>query len=101
MTVPITQAQALGSKPLARGECARFFAAARFPGLDCVTATFRTHVYAPHTHETYVIGNIDDGCETWLARGARHYAGPGDLAFNNPLDVHDGAPWGGGYTYRM
>jgi AraC-like DNA-binding protein len=99
MSPPVTQAQVLG--PLAAGEGARFFSAARFPGLDCLTATFRTHVYAPHTHETYVVGVIDAGCETWNARGVRHYAGPGDVLFNLPLDVHDGAPFGDGYTYRM
>jgi len=101
VTPPVTQAEALGTMPLAAGEGARFFSPARFPGLDCLTATFRTHVYAPHTHETYVVGVIDAGCETWNARGARHYAAPGDVLFNLPLDVHDGAPFGDGYTYRM
>jgi AraC-like DNA-binding protein len=101
MTPPVTQAQVLGPMPLAAGESARFFSPARCPGLDCLTATFRTHVYAAHTHETYVVGTIDAGCETWNARGARHYAAPGDVLFNLPLDVHDGAPFGDGYTYRM
>src|SRR5262245_22601842 len=101
MTAPVTQAETLASIPLAAGEGARFFGATRFPGLDCLTATFRTHVYAAHTHETYVVGTVDAGCETWHARGARHYAGPGDVLFNLPLDVHDGAPFGDGYSYRM
>ena len=101
MTPPVTQAEALRATPLAAGEGSRFFTAARFPGLDCLTATFRTHVYRPHAHETYVVGIIDAGCETWNARGARHYASPGDVLFNRPLDVHDGAPFGNGYTYRM
>jgi AraC-like DNA-binding protein len=34
-------------------------------------------------------------------RGTRHYAAPGDVLFNLPLDVHDGAPFGDGYSYRM
>lgn len=101
MTAPVRQAETLASIPLAAGEGARFFGAAQFPGLDCLTATFRTHVYAAHTHETYVVGTVDAGCETWNARGARHYAGPGDVLFNLPLDVHDGAPFGDGYSYRM
>src|SRR5262249_3730408 len=101
VTLPITQAEALGPLPLARGEEARFFVAPRFPGLDCLTATFHTHAYPLHSHETYTIGNIDAGCETWRARGAQHYAGPGDIVFNHPLDVHDGAPFGPGYAYRM
>jgi AraC-like DNA-binding protein len=97
----MTQSAALGSMPLAAGEEARFFAPAGFPGLDCLTATFRTHVYAAHTHETYVVGIVNAGCETWNARGARHYAAAGDVLFNLPLDVHDGAPFGDGYSYRM
>jgi AraC-like DNA-binding protein len=98
---PITQVDAVGSAPLFGNERARFFAATRFGGLECLTATFRTHRYALHTHETYVIGCILAGCETWTVRGRRHYAGPGDLAFINPHDVHDGAPYGEGYSYRM
>src|SRR5262245_965407 len=101
MAAPVTQAETLTATPLGAGEGARFFDAPRFPGLDCLTATFRTHVYAPHTHETYVVGTVNAGCETWNARGARHYAGPGDVLFNLPLDVHDGAPFGDGYSYRM
>jgi AraC-like DNA-binding protein len=101
MATPITQAEALGPGPFAAGERARFFVPTRFPELDCLTATFHTHVYAYHAHETYTIGTIHQGCEMWHARGARHYAGPGDLVFNNPLDVHDGAPVGDGYAYRM
>lgn len=102
MNVPVIQAEALAATPLAPGEQAHFFAAARFPGLDCLNARFSTHAYALHTHETYVVGVIAAGCETWTARGRRHFAGPGDFAFNNPLDVHDGRPLSGeGYAYRM
>jgi AraC-like DNA-binding protein len=99
MTLPITQREAFG--PLADGDEARFFAAPGFPGLDCLTASFRRHAYAFHAHETYTIGNIEAGCETWMSRGVRHYAGPGWLGLVNPLDVHDGAPVGEGFAYRM
>jgi AraC-like DNA-binding protein len=101
MTLPITQAQAMAASPLSSGERAHFFATERFVGLDFLAATFSTHAYAPHTHDTYVIGCIETGCEMWHTRGRRHYAGADDLAFNNPLDVHDGIPHAGGYSYRM
>ncbi|WP_170181832.1 AraC family transcriptional regulator [Phreatobacter stygius] len=101
MDGPITQAQALGTLPLGQGEAARFFAASRFGGIDCLSATFVSHAYALHSHETYAIGSVLAGCEVWNARGRRHHAGPGDLVFNHPLDVHDGAPLDGGYSYRM
>ena len=95
----ISQSAALS--PLAGAERARFFMAGRFAGLECMTATFHTHRYALHTHDTYSIGAILDGCETWHARGRQHYAGAGSLVFVNPRDAHDGAPHGGGYAYRM
>jgi AraC-like DNA-binding protein len=96
-----TQQQTVTEGPLHTAERARFFVSSRHDGLECLDATFRTHVYAPHAHETYVVGTVVAGCETFLCRGARHYVGPGDLTFVNPLDVHDGEPFGGGYSYRM
>jgi AraC-like DNA-binding protein len=97
----ITQEQALAETPLQAGERAHLFAARRFDGLAFLAATFRTHAYAPHAHDTYAIGTILMGCEVWHARGQKLYAGPGDLVMNQPLDVHDGAPTEGGYRYRM
>jgi AraC-like DNA-binding protein len=95
------QSQAMSMMPLGEGETARFFAASRFGGIDCLTATFRTHVYPPHTHETYVVGTIETGRDVVSARGFRGHAGPGDIIFIMPQDVHDGAPVDGGYSYRM
>jgi AraC-like DNA-binding protein len=95
------QADAMSMMPLAEGETARFFAASRLSSIDCLTATFRTHVYPPHTHDTYVIGTIETGRDVVSARGFRGHAGPGDIIFIMPQDVHDGAPVDGGYSYRM
>lgn len=97
----ITQAEAMAMAPLADGERARFFTAGRFEGLECLTARFRKHRYALHTHDTYVVGGILEGCETWTVRGGRHYAAAGDFVFNHPHDVHDGEAFGDGYSYRM
>ncbi len=97
----VTQGETLGLEPLVAGERAKLFPAARFDGLDCLAATFRSHAYAPHRHESYVIGTIEAGCETFCVRGARHYAKPGLLTFVNPLETHDGEPYGAGYSYRM
>ncbi|CAH1664832.1 AraC family transcriptional regulator [Chelatococcus asaccharovorans] len=93
--------EAMGIFTLAEGERTRFFACPNFAELDCLTATFRTYRYVPHTHDTFVIGSVIAGCETWTVRGVRGYAGPGDFVFVNPGEVHDGAPHGGGYCYRM
>ncbi|MGO4175231.1 AraC family ligand binding domain-containing protein [Bosea sp. TAF32] len=97
----VTQSETLGLEPLVAGERAKLFPAERFDGLDCLAATFRRHAYAPHQHESYVIGIIEAGCETFRIRGERHYARPGHVAFVNPLETHDGEPYGPGYSYRM
>jgi AraC-like DNA-binding protein len=97
----ISQGQALSASPLRAEERAHLFTAARFGALEFLAATFRTHAYAPHAHDTYAIGTIETGCEVWHARGRKLYAGAGDIVMNHPLDVHDGAPSEGGYRYRM
>ncbi|WP_293863167.1 AraC family transcriptional regulator [uncultured Alsobacter sp.] len=96
-----SQRSTLDDRPLGKAERARFFVSERHGGLECLEATFRTHVYAPHAHETFVVGTVVAGCETFLCRGARHYVGPDDLTFVNPLEVHDGEPFEDGYSYRM
>lgn len=99
--IQMTQFEALGDTPAASSESVEFWRADRFDALECLSATFRTHAYAPHTHETFVIGVIEAGCETYVVRGERHYAVPGDVCFVNPDEVHDGEPAGDGYSYRM
>ncbi len=95
-----------GIGPLAAGETARFFAVAGAPvhgigPLECLAARFRRHAYAPHTHDTYVVGTIVEGCETFLIGGSRYYAGPGDLCLIDPGVVHDGEPAEESYAYRI
>ena len=84
---------------------AYFFTAGRVAGgerVDCLTATFRTHRYALHAHETFVIGAITSGCGTLWLQGTRQRASPGDLTLLNPEDLHDGAPHDAkGYSYRV
>lgn len=97
----VTQGETLCLEPLVAGERAKLFPAERFDGLDCLAATFRRHAYAPHQHDSYVIGIIEAGCETFRIRGERRYARPHQIAFVNPLETHDGEPYGPGYSYRM
>lgn len=97
----ITQADSLSDMTMSEGERVRLWRDPRYDALECINATFRTHEYARHTHDSYVVGIIEAGCETYFCRGAQHYAGPGDFCMVNPEEVHDGAPHDGGYTYRM
>lgn len=97
----VSQSETFGIRPLQTGERAELFLARHFDNLECLSATFATHAYASHAHDTYVVGTIETGCEAWSVRGERHYGGPGDVTFINPLEVHDGEPVGAGYSYRM
>ncbi|ODN71441.1 AraC family transcriptional regulator [Methylobrevis pamukkalensis] len=97
----IEQSAALDPALIGGRDRAKFFRAERHDRLEGLTAAFRRHRYEPHTHDTYVVGIILAGCETWRLNGVRHYAGPGSLCFVNPGEVHDGEPAGEGYAYRM
>ncbi len=95
------QITALAERGLSGGDSACYWREARYNGLECLAAHFVSHRYAPHTHDSYVVGAIVTGCETFVVRGQRRYAGPGDVCFVHPGEVHDGEPHGAGYAYRM
>lgn len=90
-----------GLNQLSRSETARFFSVDRIQTLECLSARFVDHVYAPHTHDSFVVGTIVAGCETFRIGGLRYFAGPGDLCLIDPGVVHDGEPVDGGYAYRI
>ncbi|MCG5239780.1 AraC family transcriptional regulator [Azospirillum doebereinerae] len=84
-----------------RGDFARLWREPRFDRMECLNARFQRHVYAPHTHETYVIGVITAGTELYRYRGVTHAASAGDVVLLNPEELHDGRPAGEGYAYRI
>jgi len=84
-----------------RGDAVRFWREQRYDGLECLSAVFRRHRYVPHTHETYAIAAVLDGCEAFKHRGVRHYASPGSFAVVCPDELHDGEPAGDGFVYRV
>ena len=88
------------AEALERGEAVHFWREPRYDGLECLSATFRTHRYVPHTHETYAVAAVLDGCEAFNHRGARHYVPVGSLAVVCPDELHDGEPAGEGFVYR-
>jgi len=96
----ITPEVSLDPELRAAGDVTHFWRVPRHHGLDCLRATFRRHAYARHTHETYAIAAILDGCETFFHRGEQHYAWAGSIAIVCPDEVHDGEPHGGGFEYR-
>lgn len=98
---PIDQIDTIAAGALGPREQARFWTDGRLDDLACLSATFHTHVYAPHTHDTFVLGTIVAGCEGFTIDGIAHRAAPGELAFVHPGQVHDGRPESAGYHYRM
>jgi AraC-like DNA-binding protein len=84
----------------ASGDVTYFWRVPRYHGLDCLRATFRRHSYARHTHETYAVAAIVEGCETFFHRGEQRFAHAGSIAVVCPDELHDGAPHGGGFQYR-
>jgi AraC-like DNA-binding protein len=97
----ISQEQATEAMPLAEAETTSFWRDSRFNGMECLSATFLTHEFAPHAHDTFSIGAIESGSQIATIKGAREASGPGDLYLINPGETHDGAPTDGGYRYRM
>ncbi|MGO4705663.1 AraC family ligand binding domain-containing protein [Microvirga sp. 2MCAF38] len=96
----MTPQVSLDAESISEGDVTHFWRVPRHHGLDCLRATFRRHSYARHTHETYAVAGILDGCETFFHRGEQHYAGAGSIAIVCPEEVHDGEPHGGGFEYR-
>jgi AraC-like DNA-binding protein len=91
----------LGGEPLSPEDETHFWRVTRHGDLECFTATFRKHIFPPHTHETYVVGVTLDGIHSYMHKGVRVRCEAGNICFINPDEVHDGAPDSYGYSYRM
>jgi AraC-like DNA-binding protein len=70
--------------------------------VDLLRATYVTHRYARHAHETYTLALIEDGVEEFRYGGSLLRAGRGAVALLNPEMVHTGqAGVPGGWSYRV
>src|SRR5262249_28207682 len=70
--------------------------------VEWLAAAYRTHRFTRHWHESYALGTVESGGETFMARGERHYATRGSLVLLNPGDIHDGETADpAGWRYRM
>jgi AraC-like DNA-binding protein len=58
--------------------------------------------FAPHMHDTYAIGVMENGAATCKSRGKESTHAPGDLITIDPEQVHTGEPLSAdGWSYRM
>jgi AraC-like DNA-binding protein len=70
--------------------------------VDLLRATYVTHRYARHAHETYTLALIEDGVEEFRYGGRLLRAGRGAVALLNPEMVHTGqAGVPEGWSYRV
>jgi hypothetical protein len=58
--------------------------------LELLRATYITHAFAPHTHEGYAIGVIENGAEQFKYRRTTHVAPRGSVVHINPGEMHTG-----------
>jgi AraC-like DNA-binding protein len=97
----LTQADLIATAEHDRRDRAAFWRNPRYDGLECLSATFFTHRFPQHTHDTYVMGFVNAGCNAYRQGGVKIYAGAGDICVINPGVVHDGGAFDRGFSYRM
>jgi len=79
----------------------KFWHDATLSNLELLHATYVTHTFAPHTHEGYVIGVIEQGAEQFAYCRSQHIAPVGSIVFINPGEMHTGSSAAEhGWTYR-
>ncbi|NEP84155.1 MAG: AraC family transcriptional regulator [Okeania sp. SIO3B3] len=85
-----------------RREQAKFWHDNTLGQLELLRATYITHTFAHHTHESYVIAVIQQGGESFRYRHNRYDAWAGHIVVLNPGEVHTGeAIDEHGWTYRV
>jgi AraC-like DNA-binding protein len=83
-------------------EFSRYWQESELQGLEFLSARFVRHAYALHSHETFVIGVVEDGTASFWCGGQRHDSPAGTLMLINPGEPHTGQPSAaGGYRYSM
>ena len=83
-------------------EHTRFWREPALSNLELLRATYITHAFAPHTHDGYAIGVIENGAEQFKYRRSVHVAPRGSIVVINPGEMHTGeAATERGWTYRM
>lgn len=86
----------------ADGDAAIFWTHPRFTDMSLLKARFRKHRYELHTHPTYVVALITQGCEQLRIGRRRAIATAGTIIVVNPEECHDGEPGAdAGWAYRV
>lgn len=72
------------------------------PGFERLEASFASHAFEAHRHDTYAIGITDAGVQSFGYRGAEAHSLPGQAFVLHPDELHDGhAGTESGFRYRI
>ncbi|NJN22176.1 MAG: AraC family transcriptional regulator [Leptolyngbya sp. RL_3_1] len=83
-------------------ESVTFWRDPKLADMEVLKATYITHAFSRHSHESYAIGVIESGVEAFAYRGSTHHAAAGTLLIIHPGEVHTGyAGAQEGWQYRM
>ncbi len=89
-------------EPEGQSEISKFWRDQELNNLELLRATFINHSFAKHTHETFAIGTVVLGAETFAYRSQVYEAPAGSVVVVHPGEVHTGhASTKKGWTYRM
>jgi AraC-like DNA-binding protein len=85
----------------AHAEAARFVWIPALGGVSCLSARYLNHSFAPHAHDTFVIGVLDSGATTVRCESEAVTVGVGELLVINPGAVHSAtSACADGWVYR-
>ena len=83
-------------------DCAYFWVDHDLGGLECLSATYVSHRFAPHAHEEFVIGVIQAGAQRVRLRGGHEVLPEHTMCVINPGELHTGhAATEAGWSYRV
>lgn len=75
---------------------------AALPGVEALHASFVTHRYPAHVHESWTVATVKRGAATFELDGSRHVAPAGTTFVIPPGAVHTGEPaTADGYRYQV
>ena len=70
-------------------------------GVACLSAEYRDHAFAPHTHDTFVVGVFEAGAAVVRSEAKPVTVGANDVLVINPEAVHSAGPAvAEGWRYR-
>ena len=73
-----------------------------FEPLELLCARYTRQRFAPHAHDEYVVGVVENGAARTSFRGGEDIHAPGSVITFAPSEVHTGAPaTAEGWSYRM